>query len=167
MADNFATNLRRLIRARFPLLSIRTAEESRAAGRDRRGGRQPHPGDARAAGLHLVDRERVRRARPARQPGHPHPARGADRGRRAAPRPSVVVLLDLHPWLGTNATPPDTQLVRALKDTVRYYKDGSVPRTLMLDLADPADPAGPGVAGHRSSTSRCPPRRSCGPPWTG
>ena len=29
MADDFATNLRRLIRARFPLLSIQTAEESR------------------------------------------------------------------------------------------------------------------------------------------
>ena len=38
--------------------------------------------------------------------------------------PSVVVLLDLHPWLGSNQSPPDTQLVRALKDTVRYYKDG-------------------------------------------
>ena len=30
MAEDFATNLRRLIRARFPLLSIQTAEESRA-----------------------------------------------------------------------------------------------------------------------------------------
>ena len=30
MADDFATTLRRLIRARFPLLSIQTAEESRA-----------------------------------------------------------------------------------------------------------------------------------------
>ena len=52
--------------------------------------------------------------------------------------PSVVVLLDLHPWLGTNASPPDTQLVRALKDTVRFYKDGSGAADADPDLADAA-----------------------------
>ncbi|MBM9475897.1 AAA family ATPase [Nakamurella flavida] len=46
--------------------------------------------------------------------------------------PSAVVLLDLHPWLGSPSSPPDTQLIRLLKDTVRYYRDGSVPRTLIL-----------------------------------
>ncbi len=50
------------------------------------------------------------------------------------------MLLDLHPWLGTSSSPPDTQLVRALKDTVRYYKDGSVPRTLILVSPTPRIP---------------------------
>ena len=54
--------------------------------------------------------------------------------------PSVVVFLDLHPWLGSNSTPPDTQLVRAIKDTVRYYKDGPVPRTLILISPTPRIP---------------------------
>jgi ATP-dependent 26S proteasome regulatory subunit len=50
------------------------------------------------------------------------------------------VLLDLHPWMGSDATPADTQLVRALKDTVRFYKDGRVPRTLILISPTPRIP---------------------------
>ncbi|MEP6560539.1 MAG: AAA family ATPase [Nakamurella sp.] len=139
MADDFATNLRRLIRARFPLLSIQTAEESRALAEI-----------AAVVGNHT-------QVAPARQvytwstvngfaalgqPGNaetrtPHAALNAA---MALTMPSVVVLLDLHPWLGSGNTPPDTQLVRALKDTVRYYKDGPVPRTLILISPTPQIP---------------------------
>jgi ATP-dependent 26S proteasome regulatory subunit len=139
VADDFATNLRRLIRARFPLLSIHTAEESRALAEI-----------AAVVGNHT-------QVAPARQvytwstangfaalgqPGNaetrtPHAALTAA---MALTMPSVVVLLDLHPWLGSNNTPPDTQLVRALKDTVRYYKDGPVPRTLILISPTPQIP---------------------------
>jgi ATP-dependent 26S proteasome regulatory subunit len=137
--DDFATNLRRLIRARFPLLSIQTAEESRAL--------------AEIAAV-VGNRTQVTPARQVYtwstangfaalgQPGNgdtrtPHAALAAA---AALTMPSVVVLLDLHPWLGSNSSPPDTQLVRALKDTVRYYKDGPVPRTLILISPTPQIP---------------------------
>jgi len=140
VADDFATTLRRLIRARFPLLSIQTAEESRAL--------------AEIAAV-VGNRTQVAPARQVYtwstangfaalgQPGNaetrtPHAALTAA---AALTMPSVVVLLDLHPWMGTNASPPDTQLVRALKDTVRYYKDGPVPRTLVLISPTPHIPA--------------------------
>lgn len=140
MADDFATTLRRLIRARFPLLSIQTAEESRAL--------------AEIAAV-VGNRTQVAPARQVYtwstangfaalgQPGNtetrtPHAALTAA---AALTMPSVVVLLDLHPWMGTNSSPPDTQLVRALKDTVRYYKDGPVPRTLVLISPTPHIPA--------------------------
>ena len=73
MEDSFATNLRRLIRARFPLLSIQTAEESRALSEIAAvvGNRtQVVPA---SAGLHLVHRKWFRRARPARQSRTPGP----------------------------------------------------------------------------------------------
>jgi len=140
VAEDFATNLRRLIRARFPLLSIQTAEESRAL--------------AEIAAV-VGNRTQVAPARQVYtwstangfaalgQPGNadtrtPHAALNAA---AALTMPSVVVLLDLHPWMGSNASPPDTQLVRALKDTVRYYKDGPVPRTLILISPTPYIPA--------------------------
>jgi ATP-dependent 26S proteasome regulatory subunit len=139
VADDFATTLRRLIRARFPLLSIQTAEESRAL--------------AEIAAV-VGNRTQVVPARQVYtwstangfaalgQPGNadtrtPHAALTAA---AALTMPSVVVLLDLHPWLGSNTTPPDTQLVRAIKDTVRYYKDGPVPRTLVLISPTPRIP---------------------------
>ena len=139
MADDFATNLRRLIRARFPLLSIQTAEESRAL--------------AEIAAV-VGNRTQVAPARQVYtwstangfaalgQPGNPdtRTPHAALTAAAALTMPSVVVLLDLHPWLGSNSSPPDTQLVRALKDTVRYYKDGPVPRTLILISPTPQIP---------------------------
>ena len=139
MAEDFATNLRRLIRARFPLLSIQTAEESRAL--------------AEIAAV-VGNRTQVAPARQVYtwstangfaalgQPGNaetrtPHAALTAA---AALTMPSVVVLLDLHPWLGSNSSLPDTQLVRALKATVRYYQDGPVPRTLILISPTPRIP---------------------------
>ncbi len=140
MADTFATNLRRLIRARFPLLSIRTAEESRLL--------------SEIAAV-VGNRTQVTPARQVYtwstangfaalgQAGNPdtRTPHAALTAAAALSAPSVVVLLDLHPWLGTNASPPDTQLVRALKDTVRFYKDGSVPRTLIMVSPTPRIPA--------------------------
>ena len=139
MPDNFAATLRRLIRARFPLLSIRTAEESRLL--------------AEIAAV-VGNRTQVTPARQVYtwstvngfaalgQPGNPdtRTPHAALTAAAALLAPSVVVMLDLHPWLGTNATPPDTQLVRQLKDTVRFYKDGSVPRTLILASPTPRVP---------------------------
>jgi len=127
----FAAELRRLIRARFPLLSITTAEETRVL--------------AELATV-LGDRRRVTPQRQVYtwststgfaalgQPGNPETRtpHAALNAAAALTAPSVVVLLDVHPWLGSASTPPDTQLVRSLKDTVRFYKDGSVPRTLIM-----------------------------------
>jgi ATP-dependent 26S proteasome regulatory subunit len=127
----FTAELRRLIRARFPLLSITTAEEARVL--------------AELAAV-LGDRRRVAPPRQVYtwststgfaalgQPGNPETRtpHAALNAAAALTAPSVVVLLDLHPWLGSASAPPDTQLIRALKDTVRFYKDGAVPRTLIL-----------------------------------
>ena len=55
--------------------------------------------------------------------------------------PSVVVLLDLHPWLGSSSQLPDTQVVRALKDTVELFRVGATPRTLVLISPTPRIPA--------------------------
>ena len=138
--SEFAVNLRRLIRARFPLLSIATAEEGRLL--------------AELAAV-LGDRRQVTPPRQVYtwstssgfaalgQPGNPETRtpHAALNAASALTAPSVVVLLDLHPWLGSASVPPDTQLVRALKDTVRYYKDGSVPRTLVLISPTPHIPS--------------------------
>lgn len=133
------TSLRRLIRARFPLLSIRTAEESRAL--------------AEIAAV-VGARSQVT---PPRQVWTWTTTNGlAELGKAGNPdtrtphaalaavstiaAPSVVVMIDLHPWLGSDATPPDTQLVRALKDTVGWFKDSSIPRTLILLSPTPRIP---------------------------
>ena len=130
-SGEFAENLRRLIRARFPILSVQTAEESRVL-RDIAGvlgdrsqvlpPRQVHTWST-SQGLAVLG-----------QPGSPE-TRTPHAALQAAATlsvPSAVVMLDLHPWLGSPNSPPDTQLIRLLKDTVRYYRDGSVPRTLIL-----------------------------------
>ncbi|MDQ2844841.1 MAG: AAA family ATPase [Actinomycetota bacterium] len=128
---DFALVLRRLIRARFPLLSITTAEESRVL--------------AEIATV-LGDRSQVTPPRQVYtwststgfaqlgQPGNPdtRTPHAALIAANALATPSAVVMLDLHPWLGSAQVPPDTQLMRSLKDTVRFFKDGSVPRTLIL-----------------------------------
>ncbi|HEY5148493.1 MAG TPA: AAA family ATPase, partial [Mycobacterium sp.] len=137
--DDFATSLRRLIRARFPLLSIQTAEESRALNEIAAVvGNRNLVAPARqvytwstANGLAALGQAGTSDTRT------PHAALTAA---VALTMPSVVVFLDLHPWLGSNSTPPDTQLVRAIKDTVRYYKDGPVPRTLILISPTPRIP---------------------------
>jgi ATP-dependent 26S proteasome regulatory subunit len=131
MADDFASSLRRLVRARFPLLSIATAEEGRVLGE---------------ISAVLGDRGQVSPARQVYtwttsngfaalgQPGNPdtRTPHAALTAAMALSAPSALVMFDLHPWLGGSQVPPDTQLVRVLKDTVRFYKDGSVPRTLIL-----------------------------------
>jgi len=137
--EGFGTSLRRLIRARFPLLSIQTAEESRALNEIAAVvGNRNLVAPARqvytwstANGLAALGQAGSSDTRT------PHAALTAA---AALTMPSVVVFLDLHPWLGSNSTPPDTQLVRAIKDTVRYYKDGPVPRTLILISPTPRIP---------------------------
>ncbi|WP_029136080.1 AAA family ATPase [Nakamurella lactea] len=131
MAEDFPVSLRRLVRARFPLLSISTAEETRVLGSIAAvvgDGRQVTPQRrvftwSTSAGFAALG-----------QPGNPDSRTplAALAAAAALTMPSVVVMFDLHPWLGSNAAPPDTQVVRAIKDLVRFYKDGTVPRTLIL-----------------------------------
>ena len=139
MADDFATTLRRLIRARFPLLSIQTAEESRALAEIAAVvGNRTQVAPARQVYTWSTANGFAALGQPGNQDTRtPHAALTAA---AALTMPSVVVLLDLHPWMGSSSTPPDTQLVRALKDTVRYYKDGRVPRTMILISPTPRIP---------------------------
>ncbi len=135
----FSGILRRLIKARFPLLSIGTAEESRVLGEI-----------ASVVG----DRAMVT---PQRQVYLWSTSRGfAALGQSGSPEtrtplaaltaaaaltsPSVVILLDLHPWLGNDGQLPDTQVVRALKDTVELFRVGSIPRSLILISPTPRIP---------------------------
>ncbi|MET3804814.1 ATP-dependent 26S proteasome regulatory subunit [Nakamurella sp. UYEF19] len=137
---DFAGTLRRLIKARFPLLSIGTAEESRVLGEiasvvgDRS---QVMP----QRQVHLWSTSRGFAA--LGQPGNPETRTplAALTAAAALTMPSVVILLDLHPWLGTNNQLPDTQVVRALKDTVELFRVGSVPRTLILVSPTPRIPS--------------------------
>ncbi|MTD14359.1 AAA family ATPase [Nakamurella sp. YIM 132087] len=136
----FAGNLRRLIRARFPLLSIETAEESRVLSEIAR-----VAGDNRS----LKPQRQVYRWTTSEgfaalgQPGNPDTRTplAALTAAAALTSPAVVVLFDLHPWLGGPNQPPDTQVVRALKDTVRWFTESSVPRTLILVSPTPRIPS--------------------------
>lgn len=138
-SQDFSATLQRLIKARFPLLSIGTAEEARLLGEI-----------AAVAG----DRSKVTPQRQVYlwstsrgfaalgQPGNPETRTplAALTAAAALTSPSVVVLLDLHPWLGTNSQLPDTQVVRALKDTVELFRVGATPRTLVLVSPTPRIP---------------------------
>ncbi|MGI8591174.1 MAG: AAA family ATPase [Nakamurella sp.] len=138
--SNFGETLRRLIKARFPLLSIGTAEESRVLAEI-----ATVVGDR----TQVVPQRRVYRWTTSDgfaalgQLGNPDTRTplAALTAAAALTTPSVVVLFDLHPWLGTNSQLPDTQVVRALKDTVRLYAEGSVPRTLILVSPTPRIPS--------------------------
>ncbi len=136
----FGASLRRMIRARFPLLSIGTAEEGRVIGEiaqvvgDRA---QVTPQRevyvwSTSAGLAALGKPGAEQTRT---------PQAALMAAAALTTPAVVIMLDLHPWLGANGAPPDTQLVRALKDTVRLFKDGRIPRTLILVSPTPHLPA--------------------------
>src|SRR6478736_6563263 len=108
--DDFATSLRRLIRARFPLLSIQTAEESRALTEIAAVvGNRTQVAPARQVYTWSTANGFAARGQPGNQDTRtPHAALAAA---AALTTPSVVVLLDLHPWLGSNQAPPDTKLV--------------------------------------------------------
>ncbi len=136
----FAADLTRLVRARFPVLSIATPEETRLLAEIAR-----VVGDAgRMRPQRQVYRWSTSDGFAALgQPGNPETRTplAALTAASALTGPSVVVLLDLHPWLGAAGQPPDTQVVRALKDTARYFSDGPAPRTLILVSSTPAIPA--------------------------
>ena len=138
--DGFADTLRRLIKARFPLLSIGTAEESRVLGEIASVvGNRFLVSPPRQVYLWSTSNGFAALG----QPGNPDtrtPLAGLTAA-TALTSPSVVVMLDLHPWLGTNSQAPDTQVVRALKDSVRLFRDGSVPRTLVLISPTPRIPS--------------------------
>lgn len=130
-ADPFGATLRRMIRARFPLLSIGTAEESRVIGEVARiVGDRSQVTPQREVYVWSTSAGFAALGKPGNeQTRTPHAALVAA---NALTAPAVVIMVDLHPWLGANGAPPDTQLVRAIKDTVRYFSDGAVPRTLVL-----------------------------------
>ena len=137
---DFAGTLQRLIKARFPLLSIASAEEARLLGEI-----------AAVAGdrSKLIPQRQVYLWSTSRgfaalgQPGSPETRTplAALTAAAALTSPSVVVLLDLHPWLGSSSQLPDTQVVRALKDTVELFRVGATPRTLVLISPTPRIPA--------------------------
>ncbi len=135
----FGQTLRRLIMARFPLLSIATAEESRVISEI-----AAVVGDR----TQLVPQRQVYRWSTSDgfaalgQVGNPETRTplAALAAATALTTPSVVVMVDLHPWLGTGSQLPDTQVVRALKDAARLFADGNVPRTLVLVSPTPRIP---------------------------
>ncbi len=140
VAEGFAGTLRKLIQARFPLLSIGTAEESRVLGEIASVlGNRALVSPPRQVYLWSTSNGFAAVG----QPGNPDtrtPLAGLTAA-TALTSPSAVVMLDLHPWLGTNSQPPDTQVVRALKDAVRLFRDGAVPRTLILISPTPRIPS--------------------------
>ena len=136
----FAATLQRLIKARFPLLSIGTAEEARLLGEIAAvAGDRSKLTPQRQVYLWTTSRGFAALG----QPGNPETRTplAALTAAAALTGPSVVVLLDLHPWLGTNNQLPDTQVVRALKDTVELFRVGTTPRTLVLVSPTPRIPA--------------------------
>lgn len=139
-AAGFGGTLRRLVKARFPLLSIGTAEESRVLGEIASVmGNRALVNPPRQVYLWSTSNGFAALG----QPGNPESRTplAALAAATALTTPSAVVMLDLHPWLGTDNQPPDTQVVRALKDTVRLFRDGAVPRTMILVSPTPRIPA--------------------------
>ncbi|WP_353650584.1 AAA family ATPase [Nakamurella sp. A5-74] len=136
----FADDLRRFIRARFPVLSITTAEEARVlADIAAVVGNRKQVVPPRRVFIWTTSSGFAELGRPpAADTRTPHAALAAA---ATLSTPSVVVMIDVHPWLGGGQLPPDTQLVRALKDTARLYQDGTVPRTLVLVSSVPNIPA--------------------------
>ena len=140
MSEDFQRELQRLLHARFPILSIQTSEELRLLG------------DVTAA-VNALGGSRKRRIfqwstsiglTPDVVPGTsvetftPHAALAAVQGITGA---CVVIMYDLHPWMGSNVQPPDTQLVRALKDLGQTFRNGDAARTLILVSPTPRIPA--------------------------
>ena len=129
MAETFETDLRQLIRARFPLLYLQTPEETRAlqaivaAVADPSVRRRDVYTWTFTNGLALLG-----------DAGSPE-TRNPGTALAAAAKldlASVVVFFDLHPWLGAPNQPADPQLVRQLRDLAQQYRDGSQPRMLIL-----------------------------------
>ena len=128
MAETFETDLRQLIRARFPLLYLQTPEETRAlqaivaAVADPSVRRRDVYTWTFTNGLALLG-----------DAGSPRPA---TRAPRWPPRPSSIS----HPWWCSSTCtvarapnqPADPQLVRQLRDLAQQYRDGSQPRMLIL-----------------------------------
>ena len=129
MPDDFEHDLRQLIRARFPMLYIQTPEESRVL-------------DAIVkafAGSSVRRREvytwSVTNGLAALGDAGSPDTRTPGAALAAAAKldlASVVVLFDLHPWLGTPNQPADPNLIRQLRDIAQQYRDGSQPRMLIL-----------------------------------
>ncbi|RIJ77652.1 AAA family ATPase [Nakamurella silvestris] len=140
MSEDFQQELRRLLHARFPVLSVQTSEELRLLG----------DVTAAVAGLGGPGKRRIFQwstsvgLTPDVLPGTrtetftPHAALAAVSGIAG---PCVVLMYDLHPWMGSNVQPPDTQLVRALKDLAQSFRDGEAGRTLILVSPTPRIPA--------------------------
>jgi SpoVK/Ycf46/Vps4 family AAA+-type ATPase len=129
VAETFETDLRQLIRARFPLLYLQTPEETRAlqaivaAVADPSVRRRDVYTWTFTNGLALLG-----------DVGSPE-TRNPGTALAAAAKldlASVVVFFDLHPWLGTPNQPADPQLVRQLRDLAQQYRDGGQPRMLIL-----------------------------------
>lgn len=125
--EEFRHLLSRLIRARFPILSITTSEESRVLAEIEVSCAALSP--AREVYLWSTSSGFGRAGQGGSMDTRtPHAALQAAAKLTA---PAVVVLLDVHPWLGSAGAAPDTQLVRALKDVARPGR-GGVPLTLVL-----------------------------------
>ncbi len=126
---SFQHNLRQLIRARFPLLYIQTAEEGRAL----------------AAVISALADRSVRTRDVYTWTVTNGLAEIGKSGSAETRRPSaavtaaasldlaaVVIFFDLHPWLGSAQQPADADLVRRLRDLTQQYRDGTQPRMIIL-----------------------------------
>ncbi len=130
MADEFREGIRRLIRARFPLLYVQTPEESRLLAELVGLFNDPSTKPSREIFTWSVTDGLAALGRPG-----PPETRQPQVALEAATRldlASVVIFFDLHPWLGTPNQPADPQLIRQLHNVAQQYRDGSQARMLIL-----------------------------------
>ncbi|MER5453829.1 AAA family ATPase [Micromonospora sp. NPDC002389] len=131
MALSFRDALSQMLKARFPILYIESAEEQRAVAEvaavahDAALVRTPRAVWTWSLTTGLVQPDGVWRT------GTTEPADALDAVLRID-QPSVVIFKDLHTSHGDGERPGNAGVVRRLRDVAAAFKSGAVPRTLIL-----------------------------------
>ncbi|WP_431728831.1 AAA family ATPase [Verrucosispora sp. TAA-831] len=131
MALSFRDALSQMLKARFPILYIESAEEQRAVAEvaavahDAALVRTPRAVWTWSLTTGLVQPDGVWRT------GTNEPADALDAALRID-QPSVVIFKDLHSSHGDGERPGNAGVVRRLRDLAAAFKSGAVPRTLIL-----------------------------------